>query len=184
MPLTGSVAAAATLDRFTTTLSDDLADYIGRLYVDWGGGTSGKRSWSQRADVQDKAITELHLDQTEQPFPGLMAIASPLSVIAEAPPGWIQRMTDAHGVYLLACPRTGELYVGSATGKGGFWSRWQDYRRNGHGGNVALVGRELTDWRVSVLQVAGSSDSADDILAMEAAWKIKLQAHEFGLCRN
>jgi len=26
-------------------------------------------------------------------------------------------------------------------------------------------------------------DSADDILAMEAAWKVKLQAREFGLCR-
>lgn len=184
VPLTGGVAAAGTLDRFTAILSNYLADYIGRLYIDWGGGSSGKRSWNQRADVQDKFITELHLDQAEQPFPGLMAIASPLSVIAEAPPGWIQRMADAHGVYLLACPSTGELYVGSATGDGGFWSRWQEYRRNGHGGNVALVGRKPTDWRMSVLQVAGSADSADNILAMEAAWKVKLQAREFGLCRN
>ena len=184
VPLSGGLAAAGTLDRFTTTLSDHLANYIGRLYIDWGGGSSGKRSWNQRADVQDKRITELHLDQTEQPFPGLMAISSPLSVIGEAPTGWIQRMTDACGVYLLTCPRTGELYVGSATGEGGFWSRWQEYRRNGHGGNVALLGREPTDWRVSVLQVAGSADSADDILAMEALWKVKLQAREFGLCRN
>jgi hypothetical protein len=37
---------------------------------------------------------------------------------------------------------------------------------------------------VSVLQVAGSVDSGDDILAIEAAWKVKLQAREFGLCRN
>ena len=184
VPLTGIIASPGTVDRFTTTLTDRLADYVGRLYIDWGGGSSGKRSWNQRADAQDKQITELHLDQTERPFPGLMAIASPLSVVGEAPPGWVQRLADARGVYLLACPRTGELYVGSATGAGGFWSRWQEYCRNGHGGNVALVGREPTDWRVSVLQVAGSVDSADDILAMEAAWKVKLQAREFGLCRN
>jgi hypothetical protein len=184
VPLTGTVAPAGSVDRFTTQLTGDLADYAGRLYIDWGGGSSGKRSWNQRADVQDKQITELHLDQTERPFPGLMAIATPLSVIGEAPPGWVQRLAEARGVYLLACPRTGELYVGSATGAGGFWSRWEEYRRNGHGGNVALVGREPTDWRVSVLQVAGSVDSGDDILAMEAAWKVKLQAREFGLCRN
>ena len=113
-----------------------------------------------------------------------MAIASPLSVIGEAPPGWVQRLADARGVYLLACPRTGELYVGSATGTGGFWARWQEYSRSGHGGNVGLIGREPTDWRVSVLQVAGSVDSTDDILAMETAWKVRLQAREFGLNRN
>jgi hypothetical protein len=184
VPLTRTMALAGTLDRFATTLTEYLADYAGRLYIDWGGGSSGKRSWNQRADAQDKRITELHLDQTERPFPGLMAIASPLSVLGDAPSGWVQRLADARGVYLLACPRSGELYVGSATGAGGFWSRWEEYRRNGHGGNVALVGREPTDWRVSVLQVAGSVDSGDDILAMEAAWKVKLQAREFGLCRN
>ena len=63
-------------------------------------------------------------------------------------------------------------------------SRQQPKRRNGHGGNVALVGRQPTDWNVSVLQVAGSADSADDMLAMGALWKIKLQAREFGLSRN
>jgi len=31
-----------------------------------------------------------------------------------------------------------------------------------------LVDRESTGWCVSVLQVAGSADSADDILAVEA----------------
>jgi hypothetical protein len=87
-------------------------------------------------------------------------------------------------VYLLACPRTGELYVGSATATGGFWSRWSEYRRNGHGGNVALIGREPTDWRVSILQVAGSTDSTEDILTAEQLWKTKLQNREFGLSRN
>ena len=50
--------------------------------------------------------------------------------------------------------------------------------------NVALIGREPTDWRVSVLQVAGSVDWAGERIAMEVAGKVKLQAREFGLCRN
>ena len=87
VPLTGTIAPPGTVDRFTTTLAEPLGDYAGRLYIEWGGGSSGKRSWNQRADVQDKVITELHLDQTERPFPDVMAIASPLSVIGEAPPG-------------------------------------------------------------------------------------------------
>ena len=184
VPLTGVIDPAGTVDRYTTRLTDLLSDYSGRLYIDWGGGSSGKRSWNQRADAQNKCITELHLSEAEQPFPGLMAIASSLSVLGEAPSGWAQRLSEARGVYLLSCPRNGELYVGSATGTGGFWSRWQEYRRNGHGGNLALVDRESTDWRVSVLQVAGSADSTDDILAMEATWKVKLQSRDLGLNRN
>lgn len=184
VPLTGAIDLPGTVDRYTTRLTELLGDYSGRLYIDWGGGSSGKRSWNQRADAQNKCITELHLSEAEQPFPSLMAIASPLSAIGEAPPGWIQRLSEARGVYLLSCPRNGELYVGSATGAGGFWSRWQEYCRNGHGGNLALVDRERTDWRVSVLQIAGSADSADDILAMEAVWKRKLQSRDLGLNRN
>ena len=184
MPLLETLAFPGTLDRFQTSLTDHLAAYSGRLYIEWSGGSSGKRSWNQRADAQNKLVTELHLDVAEQPFPGFMSIASPLSTLAGAAPGWIQRLSEGRGVYLLACPRTGEMYVGSAKGTGGFWSRWLEYRRNGHGGNVALIGRQPTDWTVSVLQVAGSADSADDILAMEATWKVKLQAREFGLSRN
>ena len=184
VPLTGVVEPDGSLDRYDTRQTDLLAEYSGRLYIDWGGGSSGRRSWNQRADAQDKRVTELHLDQAEQPFPGYMAITSPLSVIAEAPSGWIERLAEARGVYLLACPRTGELYVGSATAGGGFWSRWQEYRRNGHGGNVALVGRDPTDWRVSILEVAGTAASIDDIIAAEQQWKIKLQTRELGLNRN
>lgn len=184
VPLVGGAAASGTVDRYDTRLTDLLVDYSGRLYIDWGGGASGRRSWSQRADARDKIVTELHLDEAEQPFPGYMALAASLSALAEAPPGWVQRLSEARGVYLLACPRTGELYVGSATAAGGFWTRWSEYRRTGHGGNVALIDREPTDWRVSILQVAGSTDSVDDILAAEQLWKAKLQSRELGLNRN
>lgn len=184
VPLTANFASAGTLDRYPIQLTDRLAAYSGRLFIDWGGGSSGKRSWSQRAEMQNKLVSELHLDEAEAPFPGYMALTASLSRLSEAPPGWIQRLAEARGVYLLSCPRTGELYVGSTTAVGGFWSRWSEYRRNGHGGNVALIGREPTDWQVSVLQVAGSADSADDVIAAEQQWKIKLQTRQLGLNRN
>lgn len=184
LPIIGGTLSAGTHNRYPVALSPLLDAYRGRLCIDWGGGASGKRAWSQRAEAQDKLVTELRLEAAERPFPGLMDLAAPLSHLAAAPPSWVQKLAGAKGVYLLTCPRNGELYVGSATGSDGFWGRWLDYARNGHGGNVALVGREPTDWQVSILQVAGSADSADEILRMEAMWKAKLETRRFGLTRN
>lgn len=184
VPITGAVEQPHTVDRYPTELTNLLADYSARLFIDWGGGASGRRSWSQRADTQDKLITELHIGAADAPFPGLMQIGAPLSIIAESPSTWIRHLSEARGVYLLACPRTGELYVGSATGEGGFWSRWAEYRRTGHGGNIALMAREPSDYHASILEVAGSTATADDILAAEALWKGKLQSRAVGLNRN
>lgn len=183
-PISGILQSQGSLDRYTTTRIDVLDEYEGRLYIDWGGGSSGKRAWVQRAEAQNKVIAELHLDSRDQPFPGLMSLVTPLSSLAGMAPTWIERLIAAKGVYLLTCPRDGSLYVGSATAEGGFWSRWEAYRANGHGGNVALAGRERSDLIVSVLQVAGSADTADDIVAAEQIWKQKLQSRQLGLNRN
>ena len=74
-------------------------------------------------------------------------------------------------------------HVGSASGGGGFWQRWQDYARTGHGGNVALKSRNPSDYQVSILQVAGTDATAGDIIAMDELWKCKLQSKEMGLNR-
>ena len=151
----------------------------GRLYIDWGGGSSGKRAWVQRAEAQDKLVTELQLDVAEEPLPGPMELTAPLSELGCAPPSWIQRLKAAKGIYLLTCPRDGSFFVGSATAEGAFRSCWSEYRANGHGGNLALRGREPSDFIVSVLQVAGSSDTMDDILTAESRWEAKLQSITF-----
>jgi hypothetical protein len=54
----------------------------------------------------------------------------------------------------------------------------------GHGSNVGLKSREPSDYQVSILEVAGSSATADDILKMEGRWQTKLQSREMGLNRN
>jgi len=118
--LTGVTEPANSVDRYPTKLTAHLMEYSERLYIDWGGGSSGKRSWSQRAEAQNKIVTELHVGAAEEPFPGYMNLTAPLSAISEVSPSWVQRLSEAKGVYLLACPRNGELYVGSASGAGGF----------------------------------------------------------------
>lgn len=158
-----------------------LGDLIGRLLIDWG---PGERAWIQRADQQDKQVTELRTQFKEPDFPGFLNFISLLSKLGQLPQTWVTTLQSAKGIYLLTCPKTREQYVGSATSEGGFWRRWQDYAQTGHGGNVALKSRELSDYQVSILEVAGTASTTDDIIRMEVQWKTKLQSREMGLNRN
>nr|WP_237229027.1 GIY-YIG nuclease family protein [Rubinisphaera sp. JC750] len=100
------------------------------------------------------------------------------------PLSWIAALKTSRGIYLLTCPRTREQYVGSATGEHGFWGRWQQYLMTGHGGNVELKVRDPSDYQVSILEVAGSAATTEEILSLESLWKQKLQSREMGLNRN
>lgn len=107
-----------------------------------------------------------------------------LSQLEKVPQSWIAALRSSRGVYLLTCSKTKEQYVGSATGEEGFWGRWQAYIHTGHGGNVGLKSRDPSDYQVSILEVAGTSATTDDILTMEGRWQSKLQSREMGLNRN
>lgn len=155
----------------------------GRLKIAWG---DGKRSWSQRADSDrgSKPIIELSQDFKEPEFPGYTQFISDLANLTSVPVGWASALSAVRGVYLLTCPRTKEQYVGAAYGGDGFWGRWQAYAATGHGGNEGLKSRDPSDYQISILEVAGSAATVDDICAMEALWKTKLQSREMGLNRN
>ena len=80
--------------------------------------------------------------------------------------------------------RTREHYVGSAYGQDGFLGRWQAYVTNSHGGNIGLRSRDPSDYVVSVLEVAGSNATMQDIIDLETTWKEKLHSRDIGLNRN
>jgi hypothetical protein len=159
------------------TLHDQLRDLIGKLYIDWGPGA---RARVQRADRQNKTVTELRTTFKEPPSPGFPNFLQPLSGVYKLPKDWITALR-ARSVHLLTCPTTKEQYVGSATGHDGFWQPWQDYVTNAHGGNIGLKSRTPSDYHVSILEVAGTSATADDVISMEERWKKKLQSKAMGL---
>jgi hypothetical protein len=171
----------STYELYQTERLDDLSQYIGRLVVDWGVGA---RQWVQLASKQNKQVIELRRHFIEPPFPGFIYFVEQLSNLEKIPVSWKSALESVKGVYLLTCPSTSEQYVGSATGVGGLLGRWLNYLYDGHGGNVALKSRYPSDYRVSILQLAGSADTTNDILAMEILWKQKLQSREMGLNRN
>jgi hypothetical protein len=181
MPHAEGIDKAGSCDVYDLQLEDNLSDCIGRLIVDWG---PGGRAWIQRADRQNKGIVELRREFKEPEFPGFLNFVEPLSKLEKLPRGWIVALSCTKGVYLLTCPKTREQYVGSATGAEGFYQRWQGYAQSGHGGDVALKSREPSDYQVSILEVAGTSSTEDDIREMETRWKLKLKSREMGLNRN
>jgi hypothetical protein len=106
------------------------------------------------------------------------------SEIEAMPKGWQDVLSATKGIYLLSCPKTKEQYIGSASGAEGFMGRWRDYVAIGHGGNLGLKSRDQSDYRVSILQTAGTGDDEHAILKMEDLWKEKLQSREMGLNKN
>jgi GIY-YIG catalytic domain len=180
-PHMDGVDMAGSEDMYDLRLDQALSDMVGKLIIDWG---PGDRAWIQRADQQNKPIIELRREFKEDDFPGFLTFIESLSKLDKIPKAWIATLQASKGVYLLTCPETKELYVGSATGEEGFWGRWQDYIQTGHGGNVALKSRNPSDYQVSILEVAGTASTSDGILEMEQRWKSKLQSREMGLTRN
>ncbi len=181
MPHKDVIANAGKYDAYDLKLQDTLSDFIGKLVIDWGPGAL---AWVQYADRKDKPVIELRTSFREPEFPGFMEFIQPLSKLDNMPKGWIDALKSSRGVYLLTCPKTKEQYVGSATGDSGFWGRWQEYIHTGHGGNKGLKSRDPSDYQVSILEVAGTSETTEDILCMEGRWQSKLQSREMGLNRN
>lgn len=172
---------AGTCDLYELIPDARLRELEGRLVIDWG---EGKRTWIQRADRQDKPILAIRETFKEPDFPGFTYFIAALSQIEGLPLAWTAALSATRGIYLLTCPATKEQYVGSASGADGFFGRWREYARSGHGGNIGLKSRDPSDYQVSILEVAGSAATAEQIQDMEALWKRKLQSREMGLNRN
>lgn len=159
----------------------EFEDLVGRVLIDWGSGT---RAWSQWPTRQDKPIIEIRAQRQDDPFPGFSKFQSTVDEIEFLPESWQGALSSVSGVYLLVCPTTGEQYVGSAYGEGGFMRRWRAYAVNGHGGNLLLLARERSNYAVSILEVASPDMSASDIIHRETAWKKKLGSRSHGLNAN
>lgn len=179
-PLTGRSVPANQVDRWSATALPNFSEFEGKLFIAWGAGT---RSWGQRAERQNKPIVELRREAKEEPYPGHTSFIAQLSQIEALPHSWAAVLQAARGIYLLTCPRTKEQYVGAAFSDGGFMSRWMQHLGRG-GDAIAFRARQPEDYRVSILEVAGSLATDSDIVAMEIRWKDKLQSREMGLNRN
>ncbi|MGI4856755.1 MAG: GIY-YIG nuclease family protein [Janthinobacterium lividum] len=159
-----------------------LSEYLGRVVIEWGGGYI---NWRQLAKNQDKEIIELRrLSAIDTVFPGYQRFTRSVKSLVTIPVQWQAALEAVRGVYILTSLVDGKQYVGSASGERGFWGRWEDYAKNGHGGNVDMVPVASDDFQISILEVAASTASADEIRELESLWKERLMTKIFGLNKN
>ena len=157
---------------------EKLDTYAGHLFVDWG---SGHRAWVQLAHRKDKPVLEIRKHLAEDPFPGFRRFCWDIDEIPAVPLTWQSVLKGVKGVYLLVCKETGKHYVGSARGEENLWSRFLEYKRTGHGGNIELKARGRKPYQVTVLEIVNSDEGIEKA---ESAWKTKLMSRKFGLNRN
>ena len=156
-----------------------LSEFERLLYVHWG---SGARAWRQRAERQNKVVTELKASLADPPYPGHSRFLSRLSEVPALPLSWREVLSNTRGVYVLTCPKTNELYIGGAFASGGFYARWMMHYVH-EGDAIRFRSREPSDYRVAILEVAGSYATDEDICEMEARWKQKLQTRNGIECK-
>ena len=182
-PLTGVPVVTSADDQYECHRLDALSKYIGRLSIHWGDSSSARRAWVQRANKQNKEIIELTKIFREEAFPGFTKLIRPLSEIETMPPTWKETLRSKSWCVSARLPTNARALCGSAL-QDGFLGRWEAYATNSHGGNIGLRIRDPSDYIVSVLEVAGSSATVDDIIALENTWKTKLHSRDIGLNRN
>jgi hypothetical protein len=180
-PLLGTEFAAGAVNLYEMTQMPNLAELGGLLTVEWGDGA---RAWVQRARNQNKPVLEIRRRLEDPPFPGFARLLAKSDELDLLPASWAAILAATGGVYLLVSAHSGEQYVGSATGEEGFWSRWEAYARDGHGGNVLLRQRGRPPYWISVLETAPSTATKNETLASEQRWKERLGTRAFGLNGN
>jgi hypothetical protein len=156
---------------YDLNLIDLLADYRGRLLIDWG---PSPRAWWQRASkVTPKSIVELRRHVSEPPFPGFQRFTCDLASVPRLPLGWRSALEQVHGCYVLTHKPSGQLYVGAAySTKGnteGFYHRWLDHATTPD--PVGLRDIKPEDLVVSILEVTDIVWGSEQALKAEAHWK-------------
>jgi hypothetical protein len=170
--------------RYDLKLTEIMKDLSQRLVIEWGKSTL---SWVQ---VKDKEIVQIKPKNSIDEFQSYDAIQLTFSDLktlikdSDSNSTWIHALESVNGIYLIKHQLDGRLYVGSAYGKKGILGRWTSYSKNGHGDNKLLKPLEPNDFEFSILELASSTISADEIIKRENRWKTRLGTREFGLNDN
>jgi len=155
-----------------------------RLVIDWGKSTV---SWVQS---KDKEIVQIKPKNSVGEFTSYDDVKlsywelQKLINDGDSNYSWVNALSSVNGIYLITCKDDGRLYVGSAYGKGGIFGRWSSYAKTGHGGNKLLKELNPEKFEFSVLEIASSIMSADEVIERENRWKTRLRTREFGLNDN
>jgi hypothetical protein len=180
---------------YQTELVPDQDDLIGRVIVRFERNFRNAYIWGHKygEDLEVAEVKPSALSIAD--FPGyndvIISHRMLKRIIARKEPSWNSALSNVKGVYLIVDTSNGKKYVGSATGEGGIWARWESYIDTGHGENAELMqlismhGTGYADnYQYSILEIAGSHSPAQFIQNRESYWKDVLLTRQFGYNSN
>ena len=184
-------------EHYTVQLSDRYKEYIGRLLVAYPGPGVQGRSFRPETYFEHLTVAQI-FDKPYQgeAFPGYENIAHDFSllkpIIRQARPDWTTALRNIKGVYLVTDKKNGKMYVGSAYGEMGIWSRWCCYVETGTGRNDELtqlieqsgIDYAMENFQLSILEYRSMRTDDSVIIDREKYWKKVLRTREFGYNRN
>lgn len=148
-------------------------------------------NWVEKLNVAEVLAQALDFAK----FPSFKSVHISFSqlktIVKKSLSDWQSALSSVAGVYLIADKSSGKLYIGSATGEGGIWQRWAEYATNLHGNNRQLIElkRQFGDvpfenFYFSILEIADTHSSENEILVRESHWKNVLLTRQFGYNDN
>ncbi len=194
----GIFRVAERLKKHNVVVLEDLyKQYIGRLLIHYEGpGGRGRARYFEKhysklivSQIFDKPYSGEAFCGYENIKHGFNQIES---IIKQNRQDWKTALQNIKGVYLIVDKKTGKMYVGSAYGDSGIWSRWMDYVHSGHGGNkklkklVQLNGKRyvLENFQFSLLEYRSLKTDDQVIIDREHYWKRVLLSNKFGYNDN
>lgn len=177
---------------------DEFKKYTGRLLLNFYRyqGLRG-RAFKLEGYLSDITVNQIfEYRYSGEVFPGYENIDhdyySLESIFKMEKSDWKTALENVKGVYLITDKENGKMYVGSAYGDSGIWSRWGNYIGTLHGWNDQLIklikdkGPEYakTNFKFTILEIHGMYSSDDHIISRENYWKEKLMTRTHGYNSN
>ena len=115
------------------------------------------------------------------------------NIYAKEISSWKTSLQNIKGIYLITDKKNGKKYVGSAyEEKEGIWSRWNTYRKTGHGNNKQLIkilkknslNYAEKNFNFSLIEYYPLKVDNNFVIERETYWKEVLLTRQFGYNEN
>lgn len=184
-------------ESYSVSLVDLYREYIGRLLIDYPGpGLRGRAFYLEGHFDQLKVALLFEKPFEGEAFCGYENVEHSFSqleaIIKRHKPDWKAALENVKGVYLIVDKSNGKMYIGSAYGDSGIWSRWACYIGTGHGQNDELttlihangMAYARENFQFSILEFRSMRTDDQAIIEREQYWKRALQTNAFGYNKN
>ena len=178
---------------YTTELLENGQEYIGRLLVHHPGPRVPGRAFTTERYYADLIVSQIFdKPYSGETFCGYENIKHDFNILESIfktnKIDWKAALENVKGVYLIIDKSNGKMYIGSAYGESGIWSRWACYIGTGHGWNdelTKLIDKEGFDYarknfKFSLLEYRSMKTDDKVIINREQYWKNILLSVTYG----